>query len=85
MLWGRHGCPKPPSSCTLPPVPLTSLLHWASPSVLPLSLASTAGKVVSPYQRAIMFVDNAGADVVLGMIPFARELLRMGAEVRGWG
>ncbi|KAI7844383.1 hypothetical protein COHA_002181 [Chlorella ohadii] len=39
------------------------------------------GKVVSPYQRAIMFVDNAGADVVLGMIPFARELLRMGAEV----
>ncbi len=44
-----------------------------------------AGKVVSPYQRAIMFVDNAGADVVLGMIPFARELLRMGAEVRGTG
>lgn len=42
----------------------------------------SAGKVVSPYQRVIMFVDNAGADVVLGMIPFARELLRMGAEVR---
>ncbi|KAL4445797.1 hypothetical protein ABPG77_008996 [Micractinium sp. CCAP 211/92] len=38
-------------------------------------------KIVSPYQRVIMFVDNAGADVVLGMIPFARELLRMGAEV----
>lgn len=37
---------------------------------------------MSPYQRVIMFVDNAGADVVLGMIPFARELLRMGAEVR---
>jgi hypothetical protein len=30
----------------------------------------------------MMFVDNAGADVVLGMLPFARELLRMGAEVR---
>lgn len=28
-----------------------------------------------------MFVDNAGADVVLGMLPFARELLRMGADV----
>ncbi|PSC76368.1 Pantothenate kinase 2 isoform B [Micractinium conductrix] len=39
------------------------------------------GTVVSPYQRVIMFVDNAGADVVLGAIPFARELLRMGAEV----
>ncbi len=35
----------------------------------------------SPYKRVIIFVDNAGADVVLGMIPFARELLRMGAEV----
>ena len=41
--------------------------------------------MVSPYQRAVMFVDNAGADVVLGMIPFARELLRMGAEVRAGG
>ncbi|EIE24982.1 fumble-domain-containing protein [Coccomyxa subellipsoidea C-169] len=35
----------------------------------------------SPFRRVIMFVDNAGADIVLGMIPFARELLRMGAEV----
>jgi type II pantothenate kinase len=41
-----------------------------------------AGDLVSPYQRVLMFVDNAGADVVLGMLPFARELLRMGAEVR---
>ena len=42
-----------------------------------------AGTVVSPYKRVIMFVDNAGADVVLGMLPFARELLRMGSEVGG--
>lgn len=28
-----------------------------------------------------MFVDNAGADVILGMLPFARELLRLGSEV----
>lgn len=28
-----------------------------------------------------MFVDNAGADVVLGMIPFARELLKLGVHV----
>ena len=41
-----------------------------------------AGTVISPYQRVMMFVDNAGADVVLGMLPFARELLRMGAEAR---
>ncbi|KAI3438596.1 hypothetical protein D9Q98_001020 [Chlorella vulgaris] len=39
------------------------------------------GTVVSPYQRVMIFVDNAGADVVLGILPFCRELLRMGAEV----
>jgi hypothetical protein len=25
-----------------------------------------------------MFVDNSGADIVLGQLPLARELLRMG-------
>jgi len=40
-----------------------------------------SGVAVSPWRRAILFVDNAGADVVLGMLPLARELLRMGAEV----
>lgn len=30
---------------------------------------------------ALLFVDNAGSDVVLGMLPFARELLRRGARV----
>ena len=33
------------------------------------------------YRRAIMFVDNSGADIVLGMIPLARELLQRGTEV----
>ena len=28
-----------------------------------------------------LFVDNSGADVVLGMIPLARELLRHGSDV----
>ena len=36
---------------------------------------------VAPYRRAMIFVDNAGADVVLGVMPLARELLRGGAEV----
>jgi len=39
------------------------------------------GRVKSPYRRAIVFVDNAGADVVLGMLPLVRELLRAGCEV----
>lgn len=34
-----------------------------------------------PYNCAVMFVDNAGPDVLLGMVPFARELLRTGTGV----
>ncbi len=33
------------------------------------------------HRKAVVFVDNAGADVVLGMIPFTRELLRRGTAV----
>ncbi|GKA54032.1 damage-control phosphatase isoform X1 [Tanacetum coccineum] len=31
--------------------------------------------------QAVIFVDNSGADVVLGILPFARELLRRGTQV----
>lgn len=34
-----------------------------------------------PYRRALLFVDNSGADIALGMLPLARELLRRGTEV----
>ena len=34
-----------------------------------------------PYRSAILFVDNAGVDIVLGMIPFARFLLDRGTNV----
>ena len=34
-----------------------------------------------PYKAAVLFVDNAGPDVVLGMIPLARHLLQQGAVV----
>lgn len=33
------------------------------------------------YFQAIIFVDNSGADIILGILPFARELLRRGTEV----
>lgn len=33
------------------------------------------------FKRAVVFVDNAGVDFVLGMLPFVRELLRMGTDV----
>lgn len=35
----------------------------------------------NPHKRALLFVDNSGADIVLGMLPLARELLRRGTEV----
>lgn len=34
-----------------------------------------------PHKRALLFVDNSGADIVLGMLPLARELLQRGTEV----
>jgi len=34
-----------------------------------------------PHRCAVLFVDNAGPDVLLGMLPFARELLRRGTGV----
>lgn len=33
------------------------------------------------YKLALIFVDNAGADIVLGVIPFARFLLQAGTRV----
>uniref|UniRef100_M1BEH2 Pantothenate kinase n=1 Tax=Solanum tuberosum TaxID=4113 RepID=M1BEH2_SOLTU len=33
------------------------------------------------WKKAVIFVDNSGADVILGILPFARELLRHGAQV----
>ncbi len=34
-----------------------------------------------PYRQVLFFVDNAGADIVLGVIPLARELGRLGTRV----
>ncbi|PIO55022.1 hypothetical protein TELCIR_23600, partial [Teladorsagia circumcincta] len=36
---------------------------------------------LKPYNCAAIFVDNSGADFILGVIPFARELLRRGSRV----
>eukprot|EP00210_Caulerpa_lentillifera_P003727 g3560.t1 len=38
-------------------------------------------KEVPPYRRVLIFADNAGADIVLGLLPLAREFLRFGCEV----
>ncbi|XP_024629497.1 damage-control phosphatase At2g17340 [Medicago truncatula] len=33
------------------------------------------------WKKVIIFVDNSGADIILGILPFARELLRRGNQV----
>ncbi|KAL5789020.1 hypothetical protein ACOSP7_005969 [Xanthoceras sorbifolium] len=33
------------------------------------------------WKKAVIFVDNSGADIILGILPFARELLRQGTKV----
>jgi type II pantothenate kinase len=35
----------------------------------------------APHRKAVVFVDNAGSDVVLGMLPLIRLLLQRGTEV----
>ncbi|XP_057738408.1 pantothenate kinase 2-like [Arachis stenosperma] len=44
-------------------------------------MLGTGDKKKPPHKRALLFVDNSGADIVLGMLPLARELLRRGTEV----
>ncbi|XP_022736934.1 pantothenate kinase 2 isoform X3 [Durio zibethinus] len=44
-------------------------------------MLGSKGKKPRPHKRALLFVDNSGADIVLGMLPLARELLRRGTEV----
>ncbi|OVA20728.1 protein of unknown function DUF89 [Macleaya cordata] len=44
-------------------------------------MLGSACKKPQPHRRALLFVDNSGADIVLGMLPLARELLRRGTEV----
>jgi uncharacterized protein with ATP-grasp and redox domains len=34
-----------------------------------------------PYRQVLIFVDNAGTDIILGVVPLARELARRGMRV----
>ncbi|KAI7997692.1 Protein arginine N-methyltransferase 1.5 [Camellia lanceoleosa] len=43
-------------------------------------MLGSGDKKPPPHKRALLFVDNSGADVILGMLPLARELLRQGTE-----
>jgi len=34
-----------------------------------------------PHKTAFIFVDNSGIDIILGIFPFTRQLLRRGTHV----
>lgn len=34
-----------------------------------------------PHKCAVIFVDNSGIDIILGIFPFARALLKRGTDV----
>jgi len=34
-----------------------------------------------PHNCAFIFVDNSGIDIILGIFPFARQLLKRGTQV----
>lgn len=34
-----------------------------------------------PYQKIAIFIDNSGVDIVLGILPLAREMLRQGSKI----
>lgn len=34
-----------------------------------------------PYKCAAIFCDNSGPDIILGVFPFARDLIKSGAKV----
>ncbi|KAG2443788.1 hypothetical protein HXX76_002131 [Chlamydomonas incerta] len=62
----------------------------SSSASAPASASAAAGSPAAAFappaqpllwRKAALFVDNAGPDVVLGMMPLARLLVKMGAEV----
>lgn len=34
-----------------------------------------------PYKKIAILIDNSGCDIVLGILPLAREMLRQGSKV----
>lgn len=60
-------------------VPFESALSEVAPR--PWLVDDLDAMTLRGHRRVMAFVDNAGADVVLGMVPLVRELARNGAEV----
>ncbi|MCK4871677.1 MAG: DUF89 family protein [Phycisphaerales bacterium] len=60
-------------------VPFDTILDEVKPR--PWLVDDLPAITLTGWRRAVLFVDNAGPDVVLGMLPLARELARNDVEV----
>lgn len=69
----KHGLDFFGTRCSLPRRP------WLSDTFD--LLAARFADSISPYEQVLFFVDNAGADLVLGCIPLARQLALWGSRV----
>ena len=82
-------CPYPPLLFLLP-YSLFSKLPLSSPPPPTYSFAYKFPLIInffssdqgSPHELAVIFVDNSGVDIILGMFPFVRELLSRGTKVK---
>eukprot|EP00056_Hartaetosiga_gracilis_P022026 m.27797 g.27797 ORF g.27797 m.27797 type:complete len:830 (-) comp9400_c0_seq1:77-2566(-) len=51
--------------------------HWLRNDLKAFISAVLSGR----YNKAVLFADNSGADIILGIIPFARALIKAGIKV----
>lgn len=91
-------CDKPSSRLCYPSCPLLLQpaltnhqpcphpVHWAPPCLQAVDdLGALLARFASgpAHSKAVLFCDNAGADVLLGMLPLGRELLKRGTGAAG--
>ena len=76
------------SSLVIPPslFPFLQVASFSPPPYsfaykFPLRINFFSSDKGSPHELAVIFVDNSGVDIILGMFPFVRELLSRGTKV----
>lgn len=80
-------CPYPPLLFLLPYSLFSKLPPSPPPPYsfaykFPLRINFFSSDKGSPHELAVIFVDNSGVDIILGMFPFVRELLSRGTKVK---
>ena len=55
--------------------------RWFSAADTDMDMNNGTGVPRSPWRRVIMFADNAGADIMLGLLPLARSAMFAGCSI----